>query len=90
MLLLIPIGVSSFPFSVTLTGPFSILLIIAMISEWLEIIGFSLGLLLVVYLQRKRSKETKEEEISPRDIDELLEETADIEKDTLAISYEEE
>ncbi|MHA2108556.1 MAG: thrombospondin type 3 repeat-containing protein [Candidatus Hodarchaeales archaeon] len=43
LLLLVPVGVPSFPFSVILTDPFSILLLIAMISESLEILGFSFG-----------------------------------------------
>ncbi|WP_455139765.1 hypothetical protein, partial [Candidatus Hodarchaeum mangrovi] len=54
LLLLIPIGVPSFPFSIILSDPFSILLVIAMISKILEIIGFSLGLLVALYLWRFR------------------------------------
>ncbi|WP_455464040.1 hypothetical protein, partial [Candidatus Hodarchaeum mangrovi] len=54
LLLLIPIGVPSFSFSIILSDPFSILLVIAMISEILEIIGFSLGLLVALYLWRFR------------------------------------
>jgi hypothetical protein len=90
MLLLIPIGVSSFPFSVTLTGPFSILLIIAMISEWLEIIGFSLGLLLVLYLQRKRRKEPKEEEIPAFQPERIVIKEPTLVSETIETSYEEE
>lgn len=59
LLLLIPIGVPSFTFSVILTEPFSILLLIAMISESLEILGFSLGLILVVYYQKVRKRPQK-------------------------------
>ena len=61
LLLLVPVGVPSFPFSVILTDPFSILLLIAMISESLEILGFSLGLLLIFYLKKIRTPPQKEE-----------------------------
>jgi hypothetical protein len=61
LLLLVPVGVPSFPFSVILTDPFSILLLIAMISESLEILGFSLGLILVLYLRKVQKRPQKEE-----------------------------
>ncbi len=65
LLLLIPIGVPSFPFSVVLTDPFSILLLIAMISESLEILGFSLGLLLVLIFRKTQLQSQERESPSP-------------------------
>jgi hypothetical protein len=64
LLLLIPIGVPSFPFSIILTDPFSILILIAMISESIEILGFMLGMLFVFSLRTSRKdKSTSEDSI---------------------------
>jgi hypothetical protein len=71
LLLLIPIGVSGFPLSTILSEPFSIMILLAMISELLEIIGFSLGLLIVVYY-RKFHKRVKREIITPPIVDDLI------------------
>ena len=65
LLLLIPIGVTSFPFSAVLSDPFSILILLAMISEILEIIGFSLGLLLVVYYRKIHKQVQKDLPLTP-------------------------
>ncbi|MCK5341950.1 MAG: hypothetical protein KAR20_01020, partial [Candidatus Heimdallarchaeota archaeon] len=74
LLLLIPIGVPSFTFSVILTEPFSILLLIAMISESLEILGFSLGLILVLYFHkvRKRPQKVAPPSVQPIPIEDSL------------------
>ncbi|MHA1975582.1 MAG: thrombospondin type 3 repeat-containing protein [Candidatus Hodarchaeales archaeon] len=68
LLLLVPVGVPSFPFSVILTDPFSILLLIAMISEVIEILGFSLGLLLIIYLRKIQKQSQKEDFLSVQPI----------------------
>ncbi len=62
LLLLIPIGVPSFPFSVILTDPFSILLLVAMISESIEILGFILGMLFVFSLRTSRKDALKSDD----------------------------
>ncbi len=59
LLLLIPVGVPSFPFSILLSDPFSILLLVAMISEALETLAFSLGLLLALLIYRVRKSGVK-------------------------------
>ncbi len=68
LLLLIPLGVPSFPFSVILSDPFSILLLVAMISDALETLGFSLGLILMLLIYRIRKapkKKTPPTVVSP-------------------------
>jgi len=89
LLLLIPIGVPSFPFSIILSDPFSILLIIAMISEILEIVGFSLGLLVVLYIWKFRKiKEPPSIVVKPSPSIVLPEDTIELEE--INYTFEEE
>ena len=72
LLLLIPIGVSSFPFSTILSEPFSIMILLAMISDLLEIIGFSLGLLIVFYYRRVHKRIKREIIVAPSIDDSII------------------